>query len=69
MEEDIKILEEFTQIVKGKDYNAKNGWHGYYDDELIVLGQAIENLLKRNKELEELEGLYDLIKADLVENI
>ena len=53
MEEDIKILEKFTNIVKGKDYNAKNGWHAYYDDELIVLGKAIENLIKENLEHKE----------------
>ena len=53
MEQDIKILEKFTKIVKGKDYNAKNGWHGYYDEELMDLGTAIEHLIKAYKELEE----------------
>lgn len=58
MEEDIKILEKFTKIVKGKDYNAKNGWHGYYDDELRVLGKAIDNLIKGYK-LEKLKNVLD----------
>lgn len=53
IEEDIKILEDFTKIVKGKDYNAKNGWHGYYDDELMNLGTAIEHLIKAYKDLKE----------------
>lgn len=53
MEQDLKILEKFTKIVKGKDYNAKNGWHGYYDEELMDLGTAIERLIKAYKELEE----------------
>lgn len=61
MEEDIKILEKFTQIVKGKDYNAKNGWHGYYDDELITLGKGIENLIKGYRELEEKNKRYEKI--------
>lgn len=69
IEEDIKILEDFTKIVKGKDYNAKNGWHGYYDDELMNLGTAIEHLLKAYKELEEenkiIKGNYITLCADI----
>ena len=58
MEENIKTLEKFTKIVKGKDYNTKNGWHGYYDDELRVLGKTIENLIKGYK-LEKLKNVLD----------
>lgn len=53
MEEDIKILKKFINIVKGKDYNAENGWHGYYDNELIALGKSLENFLTSYKQLEE----------------
>lgn len=51
MEEDIKVLEKFTKIVKGKDYNTKNGWHGYYDYELRDLGKTIEKLIKGYRKL------------------
>lgn len=63
MEEDIKILEKFVKTVKGKDYNAENGWHGYYDDELIVLGKAIENLIKGYRDGE------DILKETVKENL
>lgn len=53
MEEDIKILKKFINTVKGKDYNEENGWHGYYDDELIALGKSLENFLTSYKQLEE----------------
>lgn len=58
MEESIKILEKFTKIVKGKDYNDKNGWHGYYDDELRVLGKAIENLIRYYEEQNEVNAKF-----------
>jgi len=52
MEEYIKILKKFiNEVNKIKD--TPNRWYGYSNDEMHILKRAIENLIKRNKELEE----------------
>lgn len=58
IEEDIKVLQKFVKIIKGKDYNADNGWHGYYDNELIFLGKAIENILADRERVLEENNIY-----------
>lgn len=50
MEEDIKILERFIKQIKtDKFYEDNNGWSGYYNTELKILSQAIENVLEDNQ--------------------
>jgi hypothetical protein len=52
MEEDIKILEEYIEPRLKNLYNCEFGYEVIRGKEL----QAIENLLKRYKELEEING-------------
>lgn len=50
MEEDIKVLEEMIRIYKQNESN--NNYSDYYIWKCKHERQAIENLIKRNKELE-----------------
>lgn len=60
-EEDIKNAEHFIKsIKKDKEYKEENGWHGYYNKEIVELARILENILsdykrvlKENEELKQ----------------
>lgn len=59
MEEDIKNAEHFINSIKtDKEYKEENGWHGYYNKEIVELARMLEHILsdykrvlKENEEL------------------
>ena len=67
IEEDIKNAEHFIKSIKtDKEYKEENGWHGYYNKEIVELARMLEHILsdyKRvQKELEELKDTNCLVK-------
>ena len=61
IEEDIKNAEHFIKSIKtDKEYKEENGWHGYYNKEIVDLARILEHILsdykrvlKENKILKE----------------
>ena len=61
IEENIKNAEHFIDSIKtDKEYKEENGWHGYYNKEIVELARILEHilsdykrLLKENEELRE----------------
>ena len=61
IEDDIKNAEHFIDSIKtDKEYKEENGWHGYYNKEIVELTRILEHilsdykrLLKENEELRE----------------
>lgn len=59
IEEDIKNAKHFINFIKtNKEYKEKNGWHGYYNKEIVELARILEHILsdykrvlKENEEL------------------
>lgn len=59
IEEDIKNAEHFIKSIKtDKEYKEENGWHGYYNKEIVELARMLEHILsdykrvlKENEEL------------------
>ena len=50
IEEDIKNAEHFINSIKtDKEYKEGNGWHGYYDKEIIELARMLEHILSNYK--------------------
>ena len=46
IEEDIKNAEHFINSIKtDKEYKEENGWHGYYNKEIVELARILENIL------------------------
>lgn len=64
IEEDIKNAEHFINSIKtDKEYKEGNGWHGYYDKEIIELARMLEHILSDYKRvLKENEELNKKIK-------
>lgn len=63
IEEDIKNAEHFINSIKtDKEYKEENGWHGYYNKEIVELARMLEHILsdyKRvSKENEELKKFH-----------
>lgn len=63
IEEDIKNAEHFIKSIKtDKEYKEENGWHGYYNKEIVELARMLEHILsdyKRvSKENEELKKFH-----------
>ena len=63
IEEDIKNAEHFIKsIKKDKEYKEENGWHGYYNKEIVELARILEHILSDYKrvlkENEELNSKY-----------
>ena len=60
IEENIKNAEHFINSIKtDKEYKEENGWHGYYNKEIVELARMLEHILsdykrvlKENEELE-----------------
>lgn len=79
IEEDIRNAEHFIKSIKtNKEYKEENGWHGYYNKEIVELARILQHILSdykrvlkeneelksKNKTLEELlqGNLYELYK-------
>lgn len=66
IEEDIKNAEHFIKSIKtDKEYKEENGWHGYYNKEIVELAKILEHILsdykrvlKENEELKERNEYY-----------
>ena len=66
-EENIKNAEHFIKSIKtDKEYQEENGWHGYYNKEIVELARMLEHILsdykrvlKENEELK--EDYYNVI--------
>lgn len=75
IKEDIKNAEHFIKSIKtDKEYKEENGWHGYYNKEIVELARMLEHilsdykrvleinevLLKENEQLKnDIENMYD----------
>lgn len=69
IEEDIINAQHFINSIKtDKEYKEENGWHGYYNKEIVELAKILEHILsdykrvlKENEELKvELERQKDI---------
>ena len=73
IEEDIKNAEYFIKsIKKDKEYKEENGWHGYYNKEIVELARILQHVLSDYKrvlkENEQLNKKVDLMENYMVEN-
>ncbi len=54
IEEDIRNAEHFiNSIKKDKEYKEENGWHGYYNKEIVEIARILEHILSDYKKLQE----------------
>lgn len=75
IKEDIKNAEHFIKSIKtDKEYKEGNGWHGYYNKEIVELARILEHILsdykrvlKENEELKKYKEYYSLDRQ-LVDN-
>lgn len=61
IEEDIINAQHFINSIKtDKEYKEENGWHGYYNKEIVELARMLEHILSDYKRvLKENEELKD----------
>lgn len=74
IKEDIKNAEHFIKSIKtDKEYKEEDGWHGYYNEEIVELARILEHILldyKRVlKENEELNLKYYMLYTGKIENL
>ncbi len=74
IEDDIKNAEHFIDSIKtDKEYKEENGWHGYYNKEIIELTRILEHILSDYKrvlkENEELNLKYYMLYTGEIENL
>lgn len=64
VEEDIINAQRFINSIKtDKEYKEENGWHGYYNKEIVELARMLEHILSDYKRvLKENEELNKKIK-------
>ena len=62
IEDDIKNAEHFIDSIKtDKEYKEENGWHGYYNKEIVELARISEHILSDYKRvLKENEELLEV---------
>lgn len=68
IEDDIKNAEHFIDSIKtDKEYKEENGWHGYYNKEIVELTRILEHILSDYKRvLKENENLKnEIMEKDL----
>lgn len=54
-EENIKNAEHFIKSIKtDKEYQEENGWHGYYNKEIVELARMLEHILSDYKRVLEM---------------
>ena len=55
IEEDIKNAEHFIKSIKtDKEYKEENGWHGYYNKEIVELARILQHILSDYKRVLEI---------------
>lgn len=61
IEEDIKNAEHFIKSIKTDKHYKEDGWHGYFNEEIVELARILDHILsdykrvlKENEELKEL---------------
>ena len=74
IEEDIKNAEHFIKSIKtDKEYKEENGWHGYYNKEIVELARILQHILSDYKrvlkENEELNLKYYMLYTGKIENL
>lgn len=76
IKEDIENAEHFIKsIKKDKEYKEENGWHGYYNKEIVELARILEHILsdykrvlKENEELKKSKITYERVRNIQIEN-
>ena len=70
IEEDIKIAERFIKSIKTDKEYKKEGWHGYFNEEIVELARILEHILSDYKrvlkENEELKNDYENLSNSVV---
>lgn len=52
IKEDIKNAEHFIKSIKtDKEYKEENGWHGYYNKEIVELARILQHILSDYKRI------------------
>lgn len=81
IEDDIKNAEHFIDSIKtDKEYKEENGWHGYYNKEIVELTRILQHILSDYKrvleinevllkENEELNLKYYMLYTGKIENL
>lgn len=73
IEEDIKIAEHFIKSIKTDKEYKENGWHGYYNKEIVELARILQHILSDYKrvlkENEELNSKYYMLYTGKIENL
>ena len=68
IEEDIKNAEHFIKSIKTDKEYKEDGWHGYYNKEIIELARILEHILSDYKrvlkENEQLRTEVNSLKED-----
>ena len=69
IKEDIKNAEHFIKSIKtDKEYKEGNGWHGYYNKEIVELARILEHILSDYKRVLEINEVLlkenEELKAD-----
>ena len=68
IEEDIKIAERFIKSIKTDKEYKKEGWHGYFNEEIVELARILEHILSDYKrvlkENEQLRTEVNSLKED-----
>lgn len=55
IKEDIKNAEHFIKSIKtDKEYKEENGWHGYYNKEIVELARILQHILSDYKRVLEI---------------
>ena len=59
IEDDIKNAEHFIDSIKtDKEYKEENGWHGYYNKEIVELARMLEHILSEYKRVLKENEIY-----------
>ena len=73
IEEDIKNAEHFIKSIKTDKEYKEDGWHGYYNKEIVELARILQHILSDYKrvlkENEELNLKYSMLYAGKIENM
>lgn len=66
IEEDIKNAEHFIKSIKtDKEYKEENGWHGYYNKEIVELARILQHILSHYKRVfKEANRYKNMYKAE-----
>ena len=70
VEEDIKNVEHFINSIKtDKEYKEENGWHGYYNKEIVELARMLEHILSDYKRVLKERNEYYISKSVIQDKI